>query len=272
MRAIAEYAMRGRSQAAIVATVSAAVPLLFWVSAATIVLTTLRKGTAEGLNLLLWAGLPAILWLVMRGDPTPVVVIVGAMILAVVLRTTVSWVSTLIVGVVLGLIVNWLMPLLVPELLNPEVLSKLAPDVDMNAEQSYAVFSNLLTGFWAAAHLMAMMLSLILGRWWQSLLFNPGGFGEEFRQILLPPLVAVPVVLIAQFGGNLHPALIGWAPILMMPLFISAIALVHGVVSIKKLSFHWLVLMYLLVFLVGPYLALVDSLMNFRRRLQRTPE
>jgi len=272
VRAVAEYAMRGRREAAIVATIAAAVPLLFWLSAATIVLTTLRKGTAEGLNLMLWAGLPAVLWLVMRGDPTPIVIIVGAMILAVVLRTTVSWVHTLLAGVLLGLIVSWVMPLLVPELLNPEVLSKLAPTVDMEAEQSYAVFSNLLTGFWAAAHLMVMILSLMLGRWWQSLLFNPGGFGEEFRQLLLPPLVAIPVVLIAQFGGNLHPLLIGWAPVLMMPLFIAGIALVHGVVHIKKLSSQWLVLMYLLVFLVGPYLALVDSLMNFRRRLQRTPE
>jgi len=32
------------------------------------------------------------------------------------------------------------------------------------------------------------------------------------------------------------------------------------------------VLMYLLVFLVGPYIALVDSLMNFRRRIQRAAE
>ena len=272
MRAVAEYAMRGRREAIIVAAVSAAVPLLFWLSAATIVLTTLRKGTAEGLNVLLWAGMPAVLWLVMRGDPTSLIVIVGAMILAAVLRATVSWVSTLFVGVVLGLIVSWVMPLLVPELLNPEVLSKLAPSVDMKTEQSYAMFSSLLTGFWAAAHLMVIILSLILGRWWQSLLFNPGGFGEEFRQIMLPPLVAIPAVLIAQFGGNLHPVFIGWAPILMMPLFIAAIALVHGVVSIKKLSYHWLVLMYILVFLVGPYLALVDSLMNFRRRLQKTPE
>ena len=264
--------MRGRTQAAIVATVSAAIPLFVWVGAATVVLITLRKGVADGLNLMLWAGLPAVLWLVLQGNPTPLVVIAGAMILAVVLRTTVSWVYTLVTGVLLGLIVSWVMPLFVAELLNPEMLSKIAPNVDVNDEQAYQAFSSLLTGFWAAAHLLVMLLSLMLGRWWQSLLFNPGGFGDEFKQLLLPPLVTVPAVLIAQFGGHLHPVLIGWAPILTLPLFFAGIALAHGVVSLKKLSFHWLVLMYLLVFLVGPYLALVDSLMNFRRRIRTKPE
>jgi hypothetical protein len=272
VRAVAEYAIRGKRQAVIVAVVAALVPMLFWLSAATIVLTTLRKGVAEGLNLMLWAGLPAMFWLVMGADPTPIIVIVGAMILAVVLRATVSWVQTLLVGVVLGLLISLLMPLMVPELLTPEVLSKLAPKLEVDSEQSAAVIGSLLTGFWAAAHLLVILLSLMLGRWWQSLLFNPGGFGEEFKQLLLPPVVAVPAILIAQFGGNFHPAFVGWAPVLMMPLFIAAIALVHGVVGIKKLGFPWLVLMYLLVFLVGPYIALVDSLMNFRRRIQRAAE
>jgi hypothetical protein len=271
MRAIAEYAMRGRSQAATVAIIASAVPLLFWVSAATVVLITLRKGWLEGVNLTLWASLPAIFWLVMQGNPIPLTVLLIALVLAIVLRSTVSWVHTLLMGVLLGLVLNWMIPLLVPELLDPELLKQLAPKVDLNQEQ-IAMFGNLLTGFWATAHLLIAVLSLMLGRWWQSLLFNPGGFGEEFKQLILPASVAIPLVLIAQFGGNLHPALIGWAPILTMPLFIAGIALAHGVVSIKKLSSQWLVLMYLLVFLVGPYLALIDSLMNFRRRIQKTPE
>jgi len=264
--------MRGRSQAATVAIVASAVPLLFWISAATVVLITLRKGWLEGVNLTLWASLPALFWLVMRGDPTPLVVLSIALVLAIVLRGTMSWVNTLLTGVLLGMGLNWLMPVLVPELLNPEVLSQLAPTMDLNNEQTLAVFSNLLTGFWATAHLLVAVLSLMLGRWWQSLLFNPGGFGEEFKQLILPPAVTIPAVLIAQFGGNLHPALVGWAPIFSMPLFIAGIALAHGVVSLKKLSSQWLVLMYLLVFLVGPYLALLDSLMNFRRRIQKTPD
>lgn len=263
--------MRGRLQAAVVAVASAATPMLFWLSAATVVLVTLRKGWAEGVNLMLWACLPAVGWLVMVADPTPLVVIIGAMLLALVLRTTVSWVSTLVVGAGIGLLISWSMPLLVPQLLTPEVLQKLAPNVGAEAsEQTYQLLGNLLAGFFGAAHLLVILLSLILGRWWQSLLFNPGGFGEEFKQLILPPVVAIPAVLIAQFGGGIHPALVSWAPVIMVPLFFAGIALAHGVVSLKKMSAQWLVLFYLLVLLVGPYVALLDSLMNFRRRIRNS--
>lgn len=263
--------MRGRLQAAVVAVASAATPMLFWLSAATVVLITLRKGWAEGVNLMLWACLPAVGWLVMVADPTPLVVIIGSMMLALVLRATVSWVYTLVVGAGIGLLVSWSMPLLVPQLLTPEVLEKLAPNVAVEAsEHTYQLMSSLLAGMFGAAHLLVIVLSLMLGRWWQSLLFNPGGFGDEFKQLILPPVVAIPAVLIAQFGGGLHPALVSWAPVIMVPLFIAGIALAHGVVSLKKMSAQWLVLFYLLVLLVGPYVALLDSLMNFRRRIRNS--
>lgn len=265
--------MRGRLQAAVVAVASAATPMLFWLSAATVVLITLRKGWGEGINLMLWACLPAVGWLVMVADPTPLLVIVGAMVLALVLRTTVSWVYTLVVGAGIGLLISWFMPLLVPQLLTPEMLEKLAPNINGAgevSEQTYQLMSNLLAGMFGAAHLLVIVLSLMLGRWWQSLLFNPGGFEDEFKQLILPPVVAIPAVLIAQFGGGLHPALVSWAPVIMVPLFIAGIALAHGVVSLKKMSAQWLVLFYLLVLLVGPYVALLDSLMNFRRRIRNS--
>lgn len=269
MRALAEFIMRGRSQAALVAVVSAALPMLFALSAATVVLITLRKGWAEGINLMLWACLPAAGWLIMASDPTPLVVIAGAMILAIVLRQTVSWVGTLLVGTVIGLLVSWSMPWLVPQMVTPEVLQMLAPDMAADAnEETYQLLKSLLAGFFGAAHLAVIIGSLILGRWWQSQLFNPGGFAEEFRQLILPIYVALPAVLIAQFGGAIHPAFVGWAPVLMVPLFFAGIALAHGVVNLKKMSGQWLVLFYLLVLLIGPYVALLDSLMNFRQRLR----
>jgi hypothetical protein len=263
--------MRGRFQAAMMAAVSTAMPMMFWLGAAAVVLVTLRKGWAEGVNLMLWAALPAVGWLVLIADPTPLLVVVGAMLLALVLRGTVSWVYTLLVGTGIGLLISWSMPLLVPQLLTPELVAKLAPNVGAEAgEQTYQLLSRLLAGFFGAAHLLVIVLSLMLGRWWQSLLYNPGGFGEEFRQLILPPAAAIPAVLIAQFGGSLHPALVSWAPVIMVPLFFAGIALAHGVVKLKKMSAQWLVLFYLLVFLIGPYVALLDSLMNFRRRIRNS--
>ena len=69
MRALAEFLMRGPKQAVIVAVIAAALPLMFWLSAAVLTLVTLRKGVGEGVNVLVWALLPAIAWWIKLGDP-----------------------------------------------------------------------------------------------------------------------------------------------------------------------------------------------------------
>ena len=74
MRALAKYLMRGPKQAVIVAVIAAALPLMFWLSAAVLTLVTLRKGVGEGINVLVWALLPAIAWWIKLGDPGIVLV------------------------------------------------------------------------------------------------------------------------------------------------------------------------------------------------------
>src|SRR5690625_6133709 len=61
MRALAGFVMRGREQAVLVAALSTATLLLSWLGAAVVALVTLRKGTRAGLQVLLWALLPAVL-------------------------------------------------------------------------------------------------------------------------------------------------------------------------------------------------------------------
>lgn len=286
MRAVAEYAMRGRKQAVTVAMLTAALPLLFWLSAATVALATLRKGAVEGLNLLLWAGLPASLWLVLRNDPTPLLVIVGSGILALVLRLSVSWVHTLIAGVLLGVLLSWLMPLLLPEVVAETIRISKQVLAEMTAEISAATgrqmeewLSSLFAGILGSVHLFAVIGCLVLGRWWQSVLYNPGGFREEFHSLILPRTLAVPLLLLVVFGGGMHPLLLGWLPVLTVPFVIAAIALVHGVVGLRELSIHWLVAFYLLIMFLGPYfymllivMAFLDSVLDFRNRIRARVE
>ena len=59
MRALAQYVMRGPLQAGGVAAVTTAVPLLFWIGAAVTGLVVLRLGIRQGLNIGLWALIPA---------------------------------------------------------------------------------------------------------------------------------------------------------------------------------------------------------------------
>ena len=62
MRALADYIMRGRMQATLVVAAAAALPMLFWLSAAAGSLVLLRRGLSDALSILVWALLPALAW------------------------------------------------------------------------------------------------------------------------------------------------------------------------------------------------------------------
>lgn len=62
MRAIAEFIMRGRMQATLVVAAAAALPLLFWLSAAASALVLLRRGMQDAVTIVVWAVLPALAW------------------------------------------------------------------------------------------------------------------------------------------------------------------------------------------------------------------
>ena len=57
-------------------------------------------------------------------------------------------------------------------------------------------FAQYMTGMIAAGSVFGLLLGLMLGRWWQSQLFNPGGFGQEFISIKTSPKFAIGTVLI----------------------------------------------------------------------------
>ena len=90
MRGLAEFIMRGRWQALGVAILGSGSLLFGWISAAAIALVTLRRGTAAGGWLVLWALLPALVITAMTGDTGSVMLLAGAFGLDVVLRETVN--------------------------------------------------------------------------------------------------------------------------------------------------------------------------------------
>ncbi len=103
MRALAEFIMRGRMQATLVVVGSAALPLLFWLSAAAGSLVLLRRGMNDAFGILIWALLPAVTWWVL-GDPSILLIMLGTLLLAQVLRASGSWIRTLLASVVLGVV------------------------------------------------------------------------------------------------------------------------------------------------------------------------
>ncbi len=104
MRGVAEFAMRGRLQA-IALVVGASLSLLFcWIGAAVMALVTLRKGAGQGAWLFAWALLPAGTLLYVSGDPGPLTLLIGTLVLALTLRFTVSLQLTLLASVAVGVL------------------------------------------------------------------------------------------------------------------------------------------------------------------------
>jgi hypothetical protein len=280
MRALAQYATRGHREATLAAVVTALIPLLFWLSAAVIALVILRKGTSSGLKVLFWALLPGIMWLA-GGDPSALLTLLGVATIAVVLRETVNWSWTLLAGLLIGVVSNLIMVIY----LNPalasigQMIEQLAVQSDTsNLSNQLQIlqangFDNVLMGFFGATHMTMLLASLVLARWWQASLFNPGGWQTEFHQFRLPFWFVGSLITLVFVVSHLFD-LSRWVPMLTIPLLFAAISLVHG--SIGKLNLGWpiLTLFYLTTLFFGVIFvnvlilaAATDSLFDFRKRL-----
>jgi hypothetical protein len=285
MRALAGFIMRGRMQATLVVAGSAALPLLFWLSAAAGSLVLLRRGLNDALGVLAWAALPAVAWWFM-GDPRVALVLGGSFVLAQLLRSRTSWREVMLVSVGLGLVYAWVLGLTFAEPIAALAaeLKKVLPDVLSDAYQQFsaqererleALLEPVLRGLLAALLQIVTLLCLMLGRYWQAALYNPGGFGKEFRELRFTPLVAMALLIGLLLGPNLGPELAVLTPLCSVPLAFAGLALMHGLVGQGRLAKFWLVGLYvglLLTQLVYPLLAvlaLIDSLFDFRGRKPR---
>ena len=143
MRALAQYVMRGPLQAGGVAAVTTAVPLLFWIGAAVIGLVILRLGIRQGLNIGLWALMPALGWAVYGQDPTSLVVLLQVMLMASILRTTLAWEKALLSGAFLAILSGLMLPVMYPALLNDLVQTGVSFYEQYNAEVVRSLGSDL---------------------------------------------------------------------------------------------------------------------------------
>lgn len=284
MRGLAEYIMRGSKQATLVVAVTAAIPLLFWFSAAALALVILRRGLNDALSVVIWGILPALAWAAM-GDLTPLLVILGSASLAVLLRQRNDWAVVVLAAVPLGVLFSVVLQTVLNEPLValaaqiremlPEMLAGMNGSLDeAGMAHLEALLVPVLAGLMGAVHAVMALVSLMIGRSWQARLYNPGGFRDEFHRLRLSPWVSIALLVLTVLGPQ-WPALAIVAPVASIPLLLAGLALMHGVVGIKKLGTVWLVGLYAMFVFVAQFvyplimfLAFVDSLFDFRSRLQ----
>ena len=279
MRVLAEFIMRGRMQACLVGVFGSLLP---FVSVSTIGLVTLRKGAAEGFIVSLWVILPLLLSYMLSASSPFMAVVSGVALINMALvanahRVTADWNFSLGIATLSGVVLVCLAALLFQAEMNDfvnELEEMLATASEQSGQTMLVLTRNGFLAFVAWVVIFNTVIGLVLSRWWQALLYNPGGFQEEFQMLRLSPKLSLVCLTIfiagLALGGNYQL----WLRLASIPLLIGGLAIVHYVVQHKGFGRQVLVVIYVGLILFGPVLMVLlgalgaaDSVMNFRTRL-----
>jgi len=294
MRSVLTFVMRGRVHVITACAVCSVFSLLLfpfnYVSGALIGLAALRHGALEGALILVGSTVLGGAFMFAAIESIRPAVLLAALswvpiwVLAVVLRQTRSQGTSLAAGglIFAGAVVVVRLILGDPALWWTNVLEEFFSWFTFAGEWGpfIARIAPVMTGIVAAGALLGLVVTLLLARWWHSVLDRPGGFGEEFRDLRMPryagyaALVFTAVAWLAD-GWLAHLAF-EWLTILIVLFGLQGIALVHHVVKRRNASVAWLAGMYIALAIVpqpasevvlGLALAgLSDTWVDFRRR------
>ena len=295
MISLARFILKGHSQAALVAASTAMLgillPPLAWLSGAAVALVTLVNGHRSGLLVTAIAAIgTAVLAGLILSAPIlaayyVLIVWLPLVLVAVVLRQTVSLEFCLQLIAAVSMIGLTLVYVLYPdfgEIWRTE-LNLMADDLVARSEgtvdkaqlmQVIDQIVRILPGFFASSFMIGTMLSLYLARWWQAVLYNPGGFGKEFRAINLGKTTALIALTIAIAASLIKADIFNAMLLVVFALYLNqGVAVLHAVFNTRQLNSFWLFLVYLFMFFVPHIVVLLalaglaDTWIDFRRRL-----
>lgn len=301
MRFLARFAMRGPFHAAAAAAMcmlgALAFGLLVVPAGAVVALATLRHGSRSGLQTF---ALATVMCLAGRA-------LLGGDALAMVVLCLVTWLPAWLMAVRLGRSERQALPLMMVAVLVgayaiairlavgdvgafwsvrlEDLLTALAAEGGprLGSEQLRQVAAQM--HVWTLVALFALLAgTILLARWWQADLYNPGGFGAEFRALVLPrallpaTLAAGAGLVAARLAGG-EALIVGDVGVILMVLFaFQGLAVIHHRARAVALARGWLAGLYVMLLLtpqiVGPILAttgLADGFADFRRLAGRRP-
>ena len=296
MRGIAQFAMRGRMQAVMSVTVLAMLSLLLAplsiLSGAAVALVSLRQGPRDGMLVITMSTVASgVLSYLLFSDILPAIVFalvvwMPVWVLALILRWSRSLALSLQAGVLMTLLLAGLFYLAVPqpadywyELLREPMQQLLAnsqlSETGQDMDQITASLAEWITAVMSAGFFLQLVAILLIGRWWQALLFNPGGFGQEFRELKFSRLMAIVAAPFFLWLILSQPPewVLTLGLVMLSAYFIQGLAVTHGLLQTVKANTVWLIGIYVLLFIAMPYMmtalamtGFTDTWFNFRKR------
>lgn len=296
MFALAGYAVRGTVQGTMVASstllLSIILPPLVILSSAIVALIWLREGARHGAIVAALAILASSLISLGAGlsalAPLAVVLScwVPALVMAAVLRATVTLSLAMLSGAALAIITAIAVHLVVSDpaaewralfaaiLENDELRAQFPMAGDQQAfGQVLDKASELMTGLYCAMLFLFAAFSVLLARAWQARLFNPGGLKREFHALRFGRIASIAGVIALAAAVLLKLSLAKSVAIVVIAVFaFQGMAVVHAIVAGRGISAGWLVLIYFMLILkiesvlVIGLIGLADAWVNFRQR------
>ncbi|CAH9018901.1 DUF2232 domain-containing protein [Candidatus Nitrosacidococcus sp. I8] len=293
MYAFAQFIIKNRAYAigiaALLGRFSIMIPPLSLFSGATVGLVTLQQGIKEGLIIIFGAtfflGLASLI--VIKKIDLAFLLLIGLWLPSLlgcwILRVSRSQTFTLLaiggisslfamgMHLAVGDVVTWWQQII--EQIIQQSNIKGAAAEQFTQRKSLILMNGLVAMFFG----LNLMMTVLLARWWQGLLYNPTGFVREFHGLRLPyqlswaAILLTIVVLMSDHSVEAHITTDLLIITIMMYLF-QGLSAIHGLIATRNLPRLWLFPVYLGIFFLSPYfvigiaiIGIVDTLVNFRR-------
>ena len=291
---IANYILGGRLQAILATAASSLLSLLmppfaYLISGTVVALITLRKGIQFGLQTLTASLVIFLLFIYMTGIPYELGIAYALGIwlpvcgTAAVLRYTESQGLALLFAGLIAIMLVISMYIFIDDVAGwwqswfDVMLEKSVPAEELPIyREALATASVLFNAIMAVGLMLNVFMSIMLARWWQSRLFNKGGFRPEFFRLALPSMILPVSGLFVVLAMMLTPP---WQGMLRDVLFVMLFMyLIQGVVAVHRnvdkysMSGSWLLAMYCFLLLVPQLgiliacLGMTDIYVNWRRK------
>lgn len=253
----------------------AMLPLTGWLACVVVALVTLHRGLAQG-GWVLMAALAPSIYLGLTTSPWVLWAAMGASLMLVwvaagLLNQNHSWANVclalIMAGIGLLFIANlsivdvgefWQNQLkaLTPLLSQQGQQTQAALLTEISSTERWDVVAQFMLGLSIALPLFFAVVYLIIARAWQAKLFNPGGFGREFRKLSFGLKTTALLLALAGMTLFVFPQYCGLLPILVWPFLFSALALVHYLAQQAKTrqrTVYYLVIFYGAAFVLMSY-------------------
>jgi hypothetical protein len=307
LRRITDFILKGRVQAMGAAFICAFIPLLWTVSVVIAAFVTLRKGIQEGALVAVAASLPLLAMGSLLAPPDiqtsyaitaldlmvmVVAITVMAWLFAIILRMTASWSTVLQAVIVIGIVTVVLVHLIFPDVQVwwQHWLTNYFTTVEQSVKseddasrikfigQMVTQLKPFATGIVTMVFAMYALLIVLIARWWQDAIYNPGGLRKELMVIRINRVLGVVFivgVLLTLIWDNATVRDV--MPVLYLVFGLAGLSLLHYVTAARHMKWIWLVLIYaVLTFvpqtvLLVALMALLDTFSDFRHRIKVVP-